>query len=67
MKAAIKSGVKSVSKTAKDFTKKAGKKAKGAARKVGKAAGSTLVGQIGKAAVKGAKNLKGSGKVKKLL
>lgn len=67
MKAAIKSGVKSVSKTAKDFTKKAGSKAKGAARKVGKAAGSTLVGQIGKAAVKGAKNLKGSGKVKAAL
>ena len=59
MKAAIKSGVKSVSKTAKDFTKKAGSKAKGA--------GSTLVGQIGKAAVKGAKNLKGSGKIKKAL
>jgi hypothetical protein len=37
------------------------------AKKVGKAAGSTLVGQAAKAAVKGAKNLKGSGKVKAAL
>ena len=55
----------------KDAVKKGagilGKKAKGAARKVAKGAGSTLVGQIGKAAVKGAKNLKGSGKVKAAL
>lgn len=55
----------------KDAVKKGagilGKKAKAGAKKVGKAAGNTLVGQGVKAAVKGAKNLKGSGKIKAAL